>query len=141
LPSPDNISDLTILENRVLEEHGDAPPTVYFCEPHKQRIWWLRTDAFPTRGYWSDPGLPESVLGDNYLEFSDSETTGDFITGALGNFEGLFVVFTERAVWTVSGTGQIIGNIVDWTRTRTNAQIGSVHHRSVVAGACWLEVY
>jgi hypothetical protein len=128
----DNISDLTILENRVLEEHGDAPPTVYFCEPHKQRIWWLRTDAFPTRGYWSDPGLPESVLGDNYLEFSDSETTGDFITGALGNFEGLFVVFTERAVWTVSGTGQIIGNIVDWTRTRTNAQIGSVHHRSVV---------
>jgi hypothetical protein len=128
----DNISDLSVLENRVLEEHGDPPPTCYFCEPHKQRIWWLRTDAAPTRGYWSDAALPESVLGDNFLDFSDSETTGDFITGALGNFEGLFVVFTERAVWTVSGTGQIIGNIVDWTRTRTNAQIGAVTHRSVV---------
>lgn len=128
----DNTSDLTILENRILAEHGDPPPTVYFCEPHGQRMWWLREDDHPTRGYFSDPGNPESVLTEsNYLEFSDQQTIGDVITGGVGNFEGMLVVGTERAIWTVSGTGQIIGNIVDWTRTRTNAQIGWVHHRTV----------
>jgi hypothetical protein len=129
----DNTGDTTLLENRVLEEHGDAPPSgSYFCEPHKQRMWWLRTDALPTRGYWSDPGNPESVYGQSYLNFSDSETVGDVITGALGNYEGLLVVFTEKAVWTVSGTGAVIGDIVDWTKTRTNAQTGCVSHRSAV---------
>lgn len=128
----DNISDLTLLENRVLEEHGDAPPVAYFCEPHKQRMWWLRTDTYPTRGSWSDPGEPESVYAENYLDFSDSETVGDVITGALGNYEGLLVVFTEKAIWTVSGTGAVIGDIVDFTKTRTNAQVGSVSHRSAV---------
>lgn len=127
-----NISDATLLENRILEEHGDAPPTCYFCEPHKQRMWWLRTDANPTIGYWSDPGSPESVYGENYLKFSDSETVGDEITGALGNFEGLFVVGTEKAIWTVSGTGAVIGDIVDWTKTRTNAATGWVSSRSAV---------
>lgn len=128
----DNTSDLTLLENRILEEHGDPPPVAHFCEPHKQRMWWLRTSANPTRGYWSDPGEPESVYLQSYLDFSDSETVGDQITGALGNYEGLLVVFTEKALWSVSGTGQVIGDIVDWTKTRTNAQTGSVSHRSVV---------
>lgn len=128
----DNAADLTLLENRILEEHGDAPPTTYFCEPHKQRMWWMKSDTYPTRAYWSDPGNAESVYGENFIDFSDSETIGDEITGGLGNFEGRLVVFTERAVWTVSGTGQVIGNIVDWTRTRTNAGIGAVSHRTAV---------
>ncbi len=134
----DNSSDLTILENRVMAEHGDPPPTTYYCEPHKQRMWWARTSTYPTRAYWSDPGLPEDVWGDNYLDFSDSETVGDQIVGMVGNVEGKLVVLTERAIWTVSGTGQVIGNIVDWTRIRTNAQTGCVTHRAaakVPAGA------
>lgn len=127
----DNTADLTILENRVLEEHGDAPPVVYFCEPHKQRMWWFRTDTHPTRAYFSDPGTPQSVLTTaNFLDFSDSETVGDVGTGMIGNFEGALVVGTERALWTVSGTGQVIGNVIDWTRTRTNAQTGWVTHRA-----------
>lgn len=128
----DNLSDTSLLENRILEEHGDAPPTAYFCEPHKQRMWWFRTDTNPTRGYWSDPGAPESVYTFNFLDFSDSETVGDVITGALGNYEGLLVVFSEKALWTVSGTGAIIGDITDWTKTRTNAATGSVSSRSAV---------
>ena len=128
----DNVSDSTLLEQRVLEEHGDAPPVAYFCEPHKQRMWWLRTDTYPTRGYWSDPAAPESVYANNYLDFSDSETVGDQITGALGNYEGLLVVFTEKAVWLVSGTGAIIGDITDWTKTRTNVGTGAVSHRAAV---------
>jgi hypothetical protein len=127
----DNNADLTILENRILEEHGDPPPTAYFCEPHKQRMWYFKTDAFPTRGWFSDPGQPESVLTTaNYLDFSDAETVGDECTGALGNFEGQIVVGTERALWTVGGTGQVIGNVIDWTRTRTNAQTGWVTSRA-----------
>lgn len=127
----DNIADLTILENRVLEEHGDPPPTTYFAVPHKQRMWYLRTDAAPNRGYFSDPANPASVLtASNYLDFSDAETVGDVLTGGMGNFEGQLVIFGERALWTVSGTGQVIGNVIDWTRTRTNAQTGCVHHRA-----------
>lgn len=126
----DNTSDLTLLENRVMEEHGDAPPVSYFCVPHKQRMWWLRTDSYPTRGYWSDPGRPESVYIDSYLNFSDSETVGDVCTGGMGNYEGLLVVFTEKAIWSVSGTGAVIGDIIDWTKTRTNVSTGVVAHRA-----------
>jgi hypothetical protein len=128
----DNVPDLNILENRVLEEHGDPPPTAYHCESHKQRMWYLRTDAAPQRGYWSDPGDPDSVFDENFIEFADAETLGDVITGAIGDFEGHLVVFQERSVWTISGTGQIIGDITDWTRTRTNAQTGAVSYRAVV---------
>lgn len=129
----DNTNDLTILQNRVMQEVGDPPPSgSYFAVPHKQRVWWLRTDTNPTRGWFSDPALPDSVLSTfNYIEFSDSETVGDVITGGTGNYEGMLVVWTERAVWTVSGTGQVIGNIQDWTRTRSNAQVGSVSSRAV----------
>jgi len=128
----DNTADTTLLENRVLEEHGDAPPVAYFCEPHKQRMWWLRSDTYPTRGYWSDPGIPDSVYLEDYIEFSDSETIGDVITGALGNYEGNLVVFTEKTLWTISGTGAIIGDITDWTKTRTNCSTGAVSHRTVI---------
>lgn len=129
----DNISDLTLLEQRVMAEHGDPPPSgAYYCEPHKQRMWWGRTDTYPTRAYWSDPALPEDVLSDNFLDFSDSETQGDIMTGMFGNQDGKLVVFTEKGIWTVSGTGQVIGNIVDWTRLRSNAQTGCVSHRSAV---------
>lgn len=127
----DNIDDSVIIENRVMEEHGDAPPTAYFAEPHKQRIWWGRTDTYPTRAYWSDAGLPEDVLGTNYLDFSDSSTVGDVITGMVGDFDGRLIVLSEKAVWAVSGTGQVIGDITDWTRIRTDAQVGSVSHRTV----------
>lgn len=128
----DNLSDLTILEQRIMEEHGDPPPTCYFVEPHKQRMWWGRTDANPTRAYWSDAGLAEDVLSDNFLDFSDSATQGDVLTGMLGNQDGKLVVFTERAIWMVSGTGSVIGNIVDWTRIRSNAQTGCVSGRTAV---------
>jgi hypothetical protein len=129
----DNIEDLTILENRVLEEHGDPPPVgAYLCVAHKQRMWWLRTDTYPQRGSYSDPGEPASVYEENFVEFQDAETQGDLITGGVGNYEGMLVVFEERSIWTVSGTGQIIGNIIDFNRTRTNAQTGAVSNRAIV---------
>jgi hypothetical protein len=144
----DNASDLDILENRSLQEHGDAPPTgSYFCEPHKQRLWWGRTNTNPRRVYWSDPGLPDQVGVDNYIDFTDQGSVGDVITALSGDYQGALVVFCERSIWTVSGTGQIVSDntsigVSDWTRTKSNAVIGAVSHRSVVqipAGAVYTD--
>jgi hypothetical protein len=96
-------------------------------------MWWLGTDTYPTRAWFSDPGLPASVLtANNFIDCSDSETVGDVITGSVGNVEGQFIIFSERAIWAVSGTGQVIGNVLDWNRIRTNAQTGSVSHRTAI---------
>lgn len=127
----DNTPDINILENRVLQEHGDAPPTVYTVESHKQRMWYGRTSASPQRAYWSDPGDIASVYSNNYIEFADAETLGDLIVGMVGDFEGHLVVFEERSIWTISGTGAIIGDTFDWSRVRTNAQTGAVSGRAV----------
>lgn len=138
----DNNEDLLILENRTLEEHGDAPPTTYINVSHKQRMWWLNSDANPQRGTYSDAGDPDSVWEENFVEFQDAETQGDLIVGAVGNFEGMLAVFEERSIWTVSGTGQIIGDVVDFNRTRTNAQTGAVSHRAIArvpAGARYID--
>ena len=129
----DNASDLDILEHRLLQEHGDAPATgSYFCEPHKQRLWWGRTDTNPRRVFWSDPGEPDQVGANNYLDFTDQSSVGDILTALHGDFEGMLVAFQERSIWTVTGTGQIVSDIMDWVRTKSNAVTGTVSHRSVV---------
>ena len=139
----DNASDLDILEHRLLQEHGDAPASgSYYCEPHKQRLWWGRTNANPRRVFWSDPGLPDQVGANNYLDFTDQTSVGDVLTGLVGDFEGMLVVFNERSIWTVTGSGQIVSDIMDWTRTKSNAVTGCVSHRSVVrvpAGAVYTD--
>lgn len=128
-----NLEDVTLVENRVLEEHGDAPPSgAYFAVAHGQRMWYLRTNTLPRTAWWSDPGDPDGVWDDNNLPLSDEDSQGDVITGAFGNFEGMLVVFQNLGVWTISGTGQIIGDIPDWKRTRTNAQAGASSHRAIV---------
>jgi len=128
----DNIDDFTILDNRAIDEHGDPPPMAYLCVVHKQSMWWLRTDEFPQGGYRSDAGSPRSVSSESLMQFQDSQTVGDVITGGVGNFESMLVVFQERSIWTVSGTGLIVGNQVNLNRTKTNAQAGAVSHRSIV---------
>ena len=141
----DNNSDYDIVGNRTLEEHGDAPPAgTYFVEPHKQRLWWGRTNANPRRVQWSDPGQPDQVGANNYLDFTDEShgSIGDVITGLSGDYDGMLVVFQEQSIWTVSGTGQIANSIMDWRRTRTNAITGTVSHNSVVtvpAGAIYTD--
>ena len=141
----DNTGDDVIVTNRTLEEHGDAPPQgAYFVEPHKQRLWWGRTNANPRRLQWSDPGQPDQVGTNNYLDFTDEShgSIGDVITGLSGDYDGMLVVFQEQSIWTVSGTGQIANSIMDWRRTRTNAITGTVSHNSVVtvpAGAIYTD--
>lgn len=117
----------------VVAAHGEAPPTgTYFCVPHKGRMWWGRTDTYPRRWYWSDPGDPDSVYTDrNYTDCTDSKSLGDVSTGGTGDYEGMLVLWHEKSVWTVSGTGVIIGNEIDWRKRRTNAKVGTVWHRAV----------
>lgn len=128
-----NTADVDLLQNRALQEFGDAPPTgVYFVEIHKQRAWYGRTDANPRTWFYSDAGLYNSVYAAfNFFDMTDAESRSDIATGGTGNFQGMFVAWLERSVWTISGTGQVNGAIIDWTRRRTNAQIGCVSHRSV----------
>jgi len=139
----DNASDLDILENRLLQEHGDAPASgSYFCEPHMQRLWWGRTNANPRRVFFSDPGLPDQVGANSYLDFTDQSTVGDVIIGMVGDFENMLVVFLERSVWAVTGTGQIVSDILDWDRTKSNAVAGAISQRSIVkvpAGAVYTD--
>jgi len=139
----DIASDLDILENRLLQEHGDAPASgSYFCEPHMQRLWWGRTNANPRRVFFSDPGLPDQVGANNYLDFTDQSTLGDVVTGLVGDFENMLVVFLERSIWAVTGTGQIVSDIMDWDRSKTNAVVGTVAQRSIIkvpAGATYTD--
>lgn len=128
----DNTPDAQLLGNRALQEYGQAPPTgSYFCEMHLQRMWYLRTDTNPRYAYYADAGLPFSVYTSNFLDMSDAESRSDFCVGGTGNYQGMLVVWLERSVWTISGTGQIIGTQINWNRRRTNARIGAVSHRTV----------
>lgn len=130
----DNIDDKTILQDIVLEAHGDPPATdTYYCEAHKGRMWWGRFNNFPRRVYYSDPGVPDSInLLSSYIDFTDAQNTSDYLTGMTGNYKDMLVAWLHDSVWTVSGTGQILSQVVDWNRDRSNARTGCISHRTVL---------
>lgn len=128
----DDKPDPELLAGAPLEVHGDAPPSCYLVEPHKQRMWWGRTDANPRRVYFSDIRLPDSNWQElNFLAFDDDKSVGDFITALVGGFEGALVVFLERSIWTITGSGEFGNEFYDWNVRRTSASIGAVSHRAV----------
>lgn len=132
-----------ILAGRPLEEHGDAPPSCHLIEPHLQRMWYGRTSTDPRRAYYSDPGDPDSTWQDNnFLNFDDDRSMGDFLTALVGGYRGMLLAFMERSVWTVSGTGELVSGVADWNVRRSAASAGSVSHMSVVrvpAGARYVD--
>lgn len=129
----DNTKDTDLIEARVLEEYGDAPPTTArFVEVHANRAWYIADSLHPRTAWWADAGLPFSVYTDaNFVSLNDAESWSDTATGATGDFRGMLVLWLERSVWTVSGTGQVNGAITDYTLRRTSAQTGTVSHRTV----------
>ena len=131
----DDVSDIRIIANRMLAEYGEAPPTgVYFVFIHKERVFYVRTDTYPRRAWYSDPGLPFSVHADsNFTDLTDAESFTDVAVGGWGNYEGMAVVFLERSVWTISGTGASAGIYIDFIRRRSNARVGSVSIRTVAS--------
>ena len=125
---PDN----ELLAGASLEVHGDAPPSCYLVEPHKQRMWWGRTDTEPRAVYFSDVNKPDSTWqSNNFLRFDDDFSLGDFITALAGGFEGALVAFLERSIWLVTGSGAFSVGFYDWNVRRTSASIGTVSHRAI----------
>jgi len=143
----DNLPDIDLLGREalaVVASHGDAPPVgAYFCVAHKGRMWYLRTDTYPRRLWHSDPGNAASVYLDrSYSELTDAASLGDVIVGGAGDFDGMIVIFLENSIWTISGTGEVVGQRLDWRKRRANAaKTGSVSGRTVVrvpAGSVYL---
>lgn len=126
-------SDLQLIAGRALQEYGDPPPTdVAYVESHAERMFYGVTPAFPRRWWYSDPGLPFSVFADaNFFDMTDAESFNDVSTGGTGNYKGMFIAWLERSVWTISGKGTFSGVVIDFQRRRTNAQTGTVSHRTV----------
>lgn len=135
----DTLPDVDLITRQalaVVASHGDAPPTgAYFCVPHKRRMFWGRTDTYPLRWWYSDPGDADSVYQDtSFTELVDAggDGIGDVTTGGTGDFENMIVLWCERSVWTLTGTGAIVGVDRDWRKRRSNAKTGTVWHRTVV---------
>lgn len=126
--------DAQLIGRRVLAEHGDSPPTgCYDVTQHKGRVWYLRTDANPRRLWHADPGDADSVYVDeNYIDCTDAQDMGDVGIATIGDFEGMNVVFLERGIHTISGTGELIDDRLDWRRRRTNARIGAASKRAII---------
>lgn len=118
----------------VVAAHGDPPPVgVYFCVPHKGRMFWLKTDEFPRRSWWSDPGVPDSVYTErSYTECTDAQSIGDQLVGGTGDYEGMLILWMEKNVWVISGTGTLQNNVIDWRKRRSNANTGTVSVRTVL---------
>lgn len=131
----DDVSDIRLIAGRMLQEYGEEPSVgLYFVFVHKERVFYVRTDTFPRRAYYSDPGLPYSIhLDSSFVDFTDAESFSDLAVGGIGNYEGMAVVFLERSVWTVSGTGQTQGAFIDFVRRRSNARVGAVSIRAVAS--------
>lgn len=141
----DNLLDALLITHTafgLVASHGDPPPVgAYFCVSHRGRMWWLATNTYPRRGWWSDPGDPDSVYQDrSYTDCTDADSLGDVMVGGTGEFNGVLVLWLRQSVWTISGTGQIINGVIDWRKKRSNAVTGAVHHRAtarVPAGAIY----
>jgi hypothetical protein len=129
----DNTADRVILANRALQEQGDAPPSgVRFVEIHKERAWYGATSANPNRWWYSDAGRPWSVGVNNNIDVNDAEHQISASVGATGGFDGKLVIWTQNAIFQVSGTGAVIEGVPDLYVRKSAASVGTVGHRSVV---------
>jgi len=144
----DVMADTVLVTHRVMEEHGDAPPSgVRFCESHLQRMWYARVDGAKdnTRSLWySDVGDAFSVYAENKFTLTDEDSAGDHITGLLGGFKESLLVFMENGIWRVTGTGQVFGDQSDWAAQRSSARVGAVSHRAfqkVPPGSVYLDQF
>ena len=114
---------------------GDPPPVgTRHIVAHKGRMFWMGTDTYPRRFWWSDPGDADSVYQDrHYAECSAGEQgLGDELMGGMGEYEGMIVFFLRNSVWTMSGTGMLVGDEIDWRLRRTDARVGTPSIRTVL---------
>lgn len=128
-----DLSDAEIRRGRPLDRHGDAPTSgVSICALHKNRGWWARTAANPERLYFSDPFQPDEVSPNSFFDVVGKAKGADEITALEGGYFNSLVVFKRDAIFRVTGTGEYIGGVPDFTVRETNAQLGAVSTQCVV---------
>jgi len=131
----DNNLDSAVFPNRALEEHSVTTLSgISLLTIHKQRMWYAYTGAFANTKatvYVSDPNRPLSVSTISF-DFNSSDVLESGLTGSVGDFENAILYFTEKSIYRISGTGEIQGDIVNWTQERTKATLGAVGPKSIV---------
>jgi len=139
-----DLTDIELLFNRPLDEHGEAPPAgAFLVEEHKNRLWWARVDDGANRIYWSSPNDGDSVGVNSFFLIQSVHRGSTNITALLGNYKDSLFSFTEWGITRISGSGQILAGdgIPDWRLTPTSSSTGTASHESVVrvpAGARYL---
>lgn len=128
-----SLTDTALVRNVALDQHGDAPYiATRAAGVHKGRVWYVGRAAQPRTVWIADAGFPESVYKDvNAIDFTDNNWE-DQALGVTGDYKRMAIVWEEWSVWTVSGTGQVSGLVVDFNRTRSNAEVGTVSMSCVV---------
>jgi len=115
------------------KDRMSVPHGVYFLKAHAGSMWYMRTDAYPARVWWSEQTatgpVPESIMDGHYRDVHPS--TGP-ITGALSvnlsdTQASLMLVFKSGATHYVSG------QYPQWN-------IGTLHHRAGCAGPSLAQV-
>ena len=131
ISASDNMDDATLRSHNPLIKHGDAPPAVRYCAPFRSRMWWIGTDADPTKCWHSDPGDADSVGDNSFVDLKNEESGADENTGGL-QFGDTLVVFQYRSIWTISGTGQLVNGVPDWPLRQSQSTTGTPSIRSVL---------
>lgn len=133
-----NLDDDTIRRGRPLDRHGDAPVNdLMICGLHKSRGWWGRTTSNPSRLYYSDPFQPDEIGPNSFLDIGDSTLP---ITGLHGGFQDALIVFKAHEIFRITGTGELVNGVPDFTVREASASTGALTHHSIVrvpAGALY----
>lgn len=128
-----DLSDAEIRQGRPLDRHGDAPPNdVRICALWKDRGWWGRTEANPSRLYYSDPFRVDEVSPNSFFDVEGRTRGDDALTGLFGGFQGSLVVFKRHQIFMVGGSGEILEGFADFSVRETSATAGSVGTQCIV---------
>lgn len=128
-----DLSDAEIRQGRPLDRHGDAPPNdVRIGALWKDRGWWGRTEANPSRLYYSDPFKPDEVSPNSFFDVEGRTRGEDALTGLFGGFQGSLVVFKRNQIFVIGGSGEILEGFADFSVRETSATRGSVGTQCIV---------
>jgi len=120
----DDIADADIARNILEEDNDTLPGTPELICWHEARMYYKLTE-FPTRVYYSEPHLPESVPADNWNELGGS--AGYEVKALIPAF-GELVIFTNNSIVVQVGDADDTGS-----RITAVPGTGCVAHGSVVA--------
>lgn len=121
----DDIADSVLILSKLLDKHGDAPPTgAHDICLHQSRVYY----ASGYRVYWSDVQNPESCYVYGYVISSGSGKGYEDVTALYAPFNDKVVVFTQDRVLYLTVAGDAI---TDATFEQTDAHLGCCAKRTI----------